>query len=210
MPSSVSSEFKELVGSADPQRVYKAKKLIRDGLSFECDDVQLSAITAVELKDSGMLEFLLRGGVSSDLKNDSGLSLLHISAMNADAVSVALLMRFKADHSAVNEKGMTPLMLSSQVGDKISVRLLIRANADSKLSDDDGDTALWYSVKHNNKSISRLLIKHGSCSSEISSDYPEVAAEFESKYLMGISNYKEGSANSDDSGFYSEPEAIGL
>ncbi|RJK94226.1 ankyrin repeat domain-containing protein [Vallicoccus soli] len=72
----------------------------------------------------------LDAGLSPDLTNDKGDTLLILAAYHAHPATVAALLAHGADHSRANDRGQTALAAAVFRRDEETVRLLLAAGAD--------------------------------------------------------------------------------
>ncbi|KAG7001422.1 hypothetical protein G7Y79_00031g065370 [Physcia stellaris] len=112
---------------------------------------------AVEAGDSGMILGLLHEGADDHLRTKSGLSILHIAAMNHSGIRLAPVSALQGllsvQHLAnldVNircPQGRTPLHCAAAAKDLDAMRELVLAGADLDAADLTGTTALQMSAR---------------------------------------------------------------
>ncbi len=127
-------------------------------------------IFTCELK---MIPFFLDWGVSPNIRDDYGLSLIHI-ILSPNSNGYLFTDRQQLLQYLINKgvdinakvktqclgysKGETALMKAASTGDEQSLRILLNAGANYKLKDDNGCTALDYAIKGNRNNIIKILI----------------------------------------------------
>ena len=80
--------------------------------------------------DSASLMDLVREGLSPDLTNDKGDTLLILAAYYGHSETVAALVEARADADRVNDRGQTALAAAVFRKSELSVRALLQAGAD--------------------------------------------------------------------------------
>lgn len=90
----------------------------------------LEVADLARLGQTAELEAQLVAGISVNLTNDAGDSLLILAAYHAHAETVEMLLRHAADHSRVNRRGQTALGAAVFRQDRVSVSALLAAGAD--------------------------------------------------------------------------------
>jgi len=119
----------------------------------------LSAPLAVSFDDSATLSAMLDAGVSVELADDSGFTLLD-SAIIANRVDVArLLIARGANVNAVDQNGMTPLLYAASIdyGDSAMIDLLVKSGADRAAKSKDGLTAVELARKYEHVHVVKSL-----------------------------------------------------
>ena len=90
-------------------------------------------ISAVKIGNTESVVDLLDGGVPVNIKDDEGLSLLHLAAQGGHVTTMRLLIRWGCNVDSVDDRGVTPLHLAAAMGQTKSVRELIRKGASKSL-----------------------------------------------------------------------------
>lgn len=108
-----------------------------------------------------MIEFLLKSGACTNLKDTDGRSALHIAAHVGYSEAVSLLLSFDADIEAVDNGGRTPLLTASWNDNLVIVKQLIDAGADINHLDQQGATALSISSQKGSYEIALELLTNG-------------------------------------------------
>ncbi len=116
-----------------------------------------------------MIPFFLDWGVSPNIRDDYGLSLIHITLLrNRHSSNRYQLLQYLINKGVdINtkvkttclgyEKGQTALMKAASTGDEKAVRILLDAGADYKLKNANGETALDYAIKGRRSNIVKIL-----------------------------------------------------
>ena len=119
----------------------------------------LSAPQAISFDDNATLKALLDAGLSVEMPDDSGLTLLD-DAVIANRVDAArLLIARGANVNAVDKNGMTPLMYAASVdfGDSAMIDLLVKSGADRRARSKDGLTAMELARKYEHVNVVKGL-----------------------------------------------------
>lgn len=111
-----------------------------------------------------MVEFLLANKATFNVRDDKGLTPLHMAA-DYDHVDVAKwLLDHGADVNARDKQGRTPLHLAAWDnvnGSQDIVDLLLARNADVNARDNAGNTPLHYAALEGKTMVVDILGKHG-------------------------------------------------
>jgi uncharacterized protein len=92
-------------------------------------------LAVVDLARRGEIELLeaqLDAGISANLTNDVGDTLLILAAYHAHCDTVEMLLRHGADHSRINQRGQTALGAAVFRQDRGIVTALLAAGADPR------------------------------------------------------------------------------
>jgi ankyrin repeat protein len=114
----------------------------------------------------GIVELLLTKGADVNIRDNKGLTPLHIAAWYAASKNpeiVELLLSKGADINAKDDSGKTALSYAIEnwrAGAEIVV-FLIAKGADVNARDEAGRTPLWYAQEEGQTKIVELLKKHG-------------------------------------------------
>ena len=105
---------------------------------------------AISFDDNAPLSALLDAGLSVELPDDSGFTLLD-DAVIANRVDAArLLIARGANVNAVDKNGMTPLMYAASIdfGDSAMIALLVKSGAKREARTKEGLTAVELARKY--------------------------------------------------------------
>ena len=86
-------------------------------------------ISAVKTGNTESVVDLLDGGVPVNIKDDEGLSLLHLAAQGDHVTTMRHLIKRGCNVDSVDDRGATPLHLAAAMGQTKSVIELIRSGA---------------------------------------------------------------------------------
>jgi ankyrin repeat protein len=118
-----------------------------------------TAPTAISFDDNATLAALLDAGLSIELPDDSGFTLLD-SAVIANRIDAArLLIARGANVNAVDKNGMTPLLFAASIdyGDSAMVELLVKSGANRQARTKDGLTAVELAHKYEHSHVLKSL-----------------------------------------------------
>ena len=111
--------------------------------------------------DSITVEVLLTNGADTEIRSDSGFTVLHHAAdMNLEEILV-LLLKYGADVNAAHANGSTALHLTAERGHVTIGRILLQAGADVKAQTRDGVTPLYLAAERGAETIACELLDYG-------------------------------------------------
>jgi ankyrin repeat protein len=116
----------------------------------------------INSSDIEQVKLLISQGVDINVKNNNGLTALHLVARGGRKDVVELLIDNGADVNNKTNNGMTPLHQASRNGLKEIVELLISRGADINVKNTRGQTPLDMAQQRGHTEIVELLRKHGS------------------------------------------------
>lgn len=93
-----------------------------------------------------IVKYLLSKNVAADIKSESGLTPLHLAAINGFPGGAKVLLDKKADINAKTNDGMTPLMEAADYAQPGIVKLLLDKGAAVDETDLYGRTAVFFAV----------------------------------------------------------------
>jgi len=143
------------------------KRMIDAKVDVNCTDSYgrsaLDQVVIYNNDDNDLIEMLIEGGMSVDLKNSSGFTPLLFAASKNGICLVNKFVVFNADVNAMTLDGKTALHFAVQLNHTCDAvyRTLIDANIDIQVKDKYGHTALYYAVLTGNIDICTSLIKLG-------------------------------------------------
>ncbi len=111
----------------------------------------------VEKNRLDLLKARLEAGMSPDVRNQWGATLLHLAALNGNVPMVRLLLDYGADPNARQSQGATPLHLAAHEGHLEVVRLLLERGADPTIRHKGGETPLQVALRRGHKKVAKLL-----------------------------------------------------
>lgn len=111
-------------------------------------------------QDAGLIEVLLRYGVTPDHKNFRGQTPLHFAARRAPEI-LKLLLDAGADVNIKDIKGQTPVFNAIDDQTKDNLQLFYKRGASIKEKDLSGRTPLFYSIQGCSLSTASMLLKMG-------------------------------------------------
>ncbi len=94
-----------------------------------------------------------------NLKEEGGLTALHLAAQGGHYDVADLLIAFNAEVNVADSEGMTPLHAAAKAGDDAIVALLLLKGADPKASDKEGSTPLDVTTSDSIKSRLKRAIE---------------------------------------------------
>ncbi len=107
------------------------------------------------------VQMLIDKGAHIDLRDQTGLTALHIASYLGYEQVVKLLIDRKANLELGDEAGYTPLMMAANAGKIETVRLLLDAGAEVNAKDVDESTPIMFAAQHGYEDVVRLLLAEG-------------------------------------------------
>jgi uncharacterized protein len=131
----------------------------------ELDDEAMEFANAVfDLVRSGdfeALNVLLGNGLTPNLRNHRGDSLLMLAAYHGHLETVRVLLQHRADPDLRNANGQTPVAGAAFKGDLPMIKLLLAYGADIEGASPDGRTALMIAAMFDRTAIVQYLVGRG-------------------------------------------------
>eukprot|EP00794_Sanderia_malayensis_P018095 gene18095-19903_t len=130
--------------------------------SSKVDDLFLIASSAIESANLKQIDILIDSGLSVNVRDNKGLSLLHHAALRNQADVVALLLERDADPNCEGPEDQTPLHFSAAQGNRMITKLLLEYGANVRAQD-----RLFRSPLHmcagnlQSLEVSFILVEHG-------------------------------------------------
>ena len=119
-----------------------------------------SVFSAAESGDAELLGILVRAGVPTSQRNESGNAPLHIAAVAKQWVALSVLTEHEAELDALNSRGQVALELALQHGGHDAADRMLAKGASTQVSF-GGMPALIALIKANDEKGTGLLLKHG-------------------------------------------------
>jgi ankyrin repeat protein len=134
-----------------------------DTPAFDDDTLALAAriFQLARDGDADVLRQMLEHGLSANMSNDKGDTLLMLAAYNQNVPAVQVLLAHGADPDRANDKGQTPLAGVAFKGDLAIARLLIEHGAAVEGPADGGRSALTVAAMFDRVDLVQLLLEHG-------------------------------------------------
>jgi uncharacterized protein len=104
---------------------------------------------------------LMDQGLSPNLRNEHGDSLLMLAVYHGHAPAVRMLLQHGADPDLANDRQQTPLAGAAFKGHVEVTRLLLDHGAHIDAAGPDGRTALFYAAMFDRVEAAALLLSHG-------------------------------------------------
>ncbi|CAI9727062.1 E3 ubiquitin-protein ligase MIB2-like isoform X3 [Octopus vulgaris] len=120
-------------------------------------------MTAVELGNTHLINFLIDAGADLDMRDRSGSTALHYAVIGFQLQVVTILLSRGSDENAMNEKGWTPLHLAAGKGKewKDVVAALLQTNVKvNQRNSFFGSTPLHWACSWGHTDTVRLLLNH--------------------------------------------------
>ena len=99
---------------------------------------------AITYGHTAVVRALIQAGAKSDLRERTGVNLLHWAAITNRAEVVPELVKAGVDINALDVHGFTPLMYAASLdfGDTATLRALLASGADRRIKNESGRTPL--------------------------------------------------------------------
>jgi predicted LPLAT superfamily acyltransferase len=111
--------------------------------------------------DATMLDRLLENGLTPNLRNHKGDTLLMLASYHGHQDAVRVLLKHGADPEIRNDNGQSPIAGAAFKGDLDVVRILVDGGAEVEGASADGRTALMMAAMFNRTAIVDYLISKG-------------------------------------------------
>jgi hypothetical protein len=111
--------------------------------------------------DATMLDRLLENGLTPNLRNHKGDTLLMLASYHGHQDAVRVLLKHGADPEIRNDNGQSPIAGAAFKGDLDVVRILVEGGAEVEGASADGRTALMMAAMFNRTAIVDYLISKG-------------------------------------------------
>ncbi len=119
-------------------------------------------IDAAKNADRVEVAKLLDSGADIESRNESGRTVLMLTALRGNSQIVATLLDHGADVRASDPDGMTPLMWAAFGGSGPTVKVLLSRGAEINTKNKKGETALtWARARGSNRAVIDELLKKG-------------------------------------------------
>lgn len=128
-------------------------------------ELQLLALDAARTGDSALLATMLEAGMSVNLSDGRGNSLLMLSAYHGHEDTARMILRFGPELDRRNDHGQTPLGGVAFKGNLALVKLLVEAGAGINADNGGGKTPLMFAAMFGHRDIVSYLLENGADSS---------------------------------------------
>jgi ankyrin repeat protein len=111
----------------------------------KAQSVNQQLLTAVKIKNAGMVEQLLKAGADvnyAESKNNFKVDPLILAVINEDIPTIRILVEHKAIVNWKDGFGDTALMYAAQIGNTLIINYLLDNGADIHAKDNHGNTVL--------------------------------------------------------------------
>jgi ankyrin repeat protein len=107
--------------------------------------------------DIEKVEQLLQKDIDLNIKNEYGMTSLHIACIEGDYNKVELLLKYNADPNIVDNFGNSALHHACYCNNSDLVELLLKYNVEIIENNYFGNSAMTWALFHNNEKIINLL-----------------------------------------------------
>ncbi|XP_030462548.2 protein VAPYRIN-like [Syzygium oleosum] len=126
-----------------------------------------AVLMAARRGDVAGLSSLLRGGATTDYRDQYGLAPLHAAAIKGHEEAMGLLLNYGLDVECRDNEGHTPLHLAVERGSIETAEALIDKGADVNAASESGATPLYVARTMGYQEIEELLLRRGAVSLEM-------------------------------------------
>jgi ankyrin repeat protein len=120
--------------------------------------LHLAAALQETSKRISIIAALLERGINPNIKDSTGQTALHFTAIVGSSKSMKLLIEKNADINAVNNDGKTSLHFAAEMGYLNCVELLVVGGAEINTKTNNGYTALLYAAMIGHNDIVKYLL----------------------------------------------------
>ena len=128
------------------------RKIDKDFLETVIQQGLTSSTNIEELK-----KLIAKKELNVDIQNEDGNTPLHMSCINRDRTTMAILIELGANVNLQNTYGETPLHFTLYSDNIITAKILIEAGADCSIKNDEGYTPLDCCDYHEEKLIKAYI-----------------------------------------------------
>jgi len=154
------SSFQKLLDEYPASTIIPSTKLMIERIQQA--KKKKSLFEAVNKGDIGQLKLLISKDTDVNVRDQRGMTLLHLAAINGHTDIAALLINKGANVNArIEEDGMTPLHGAAVSGQAAVVELLLAEDADVNAHARWGRTSLEYAIRNGHLDVVELLISNG-------------------------------------------------
>ncbi len=163
------SQARDLFNLMDEE---EKKRLCMNNISKEeekrYEELQILALNFARKGETTELEKMIKAGLSVNLKDHKGNSLLMLSSYNLNYKTSEMLLQYGANVDEKNDKGQTPLAGVCFKGSLDLVKLLVENKADVNADNGMGTTPITFAKMFGHKKIVEYLIKNNAKEFKIS------------------------------------------
>ncbi len=120
-----------------------------------------TAYEAVRSTNISQLEILIKNGFSTDLRDDTGKTLLIYACEHGNSIAVNTLLKNGFDVNSQDLEGLTALYIAAKHRKYESVNMLLCAGANPNLKTKKGGTPIFLSAYFGNANQVRFLLEKG-------------------------------------------------
>lgn len=124
-------------------------------------ELQQIALNAARHNDTQLLKSMIDAGMSVDLSDEKGNTLLMLATYNGSIECSHMLIAQGADTDKRNDRGQTPLGGVAFKGNLELVKLLLDGGADIDADNGGGKTPLMFAAMFGHKTIVDYLLQKG-------------------------------------------------
>ncbi len=105
--------------------------------------------------------YLINSGANLDIRNDFGISPLHIAAINNNEIALTALLDAGADSNITDLDGSTPIMYAALTGNVYLLKRLVEHNADIMITNNACADVLDFAYEGGDKKTIDYILSLG-------------------------------------------------
>lgn len=118
-------------------------------------------IKVIKSKEKPKINELLSRGISPNIRDKDGLSILHLAVKSSDYFTTELLLNKGANPNIKGWKNGTTPLFNAVISNRIDIaELLLKHAANPNVTNTKGLSSLYFSITSNNQEMTKLLLEY--------------------------------------------------